>query len=472
MTEENSGRGAAEGGGKLDDMTVKLLVKALAVSPGDWDTRSHLVSHYLAAGDAQRAKELIQAAPTPPEGEGNLLLCARVDSETDPSRAVQGLLAILQQNKACARAYLMLAQVYRKQGLDEEARRKYGAATLLDEGLTDPEWEAWVGQNAAPVRPRPPSAVPAGGGLASEEVTAEDIAEALEGVAAPDVPARPRISFKDIGGMAAVKEQIRMNIIYPFKNPEVFLKFNRAPGGGILLYGPPGCGKTYIARATAGECDANFIPIAITDVLSKWLGESERHLHEIFESARRRAPSVIFIDEIDAIGVSRADAPSIMAPIVNVLLTEMDGISVDNRNVMILGATNTPWRVDSALRRPGRFDRVVFVPPPDEAARAAILDIFLRDIPAEAVDTAKLARQTDKFSGADIRGLVARASEVAIMTEMKTGAATKVTQKMLLDAIKDLRPSTLEWVETARNYASYANRSGLYDDLIKYLEGR
>jgi SpoVK/Ycf46/Vps4 family AAA+-type ATPase len=236
------------------------------------------------------------------------------------------------------------------------------------------------------------------------------------------------------------------------------------------MYGPPGCGKTHIARATAGECGAVFISIAITDILSKWLGESEQRLHQIFENARRRSPAVIFIDEIDAIAVSRNDAAASMAPLVNVLLTELDGISAKNENLMVLAATNTPWRVDSALRRPGRFDRVLFVPPPDEAARKAILHICLRSLPVEAVDVDKLAHLTPSFSGADLRAVVERASEKAIFEEMKTGRAGKLNQRLLAQAVKETRPSTNEWLETARSYATYANRAGLYDDLVAYFE--
>ena len=137
---------------------------------------------------------------------------------------------------------------------------------------------------------------------------------------------------------------------------------------------------------------------------------------------------------------------------------------------MVLAATNTPWRVDSALRRPGRFDRVIFVPPPDSAARAAILRIHLSDLPSDVLDLDKLARLTELFSGADLRNLVERATEKLIAEELRRGPGAKLTQKLLVETIKEMRPSTGEWLETARNYASYANRSGLYDDLAAYLE--
>lgn len=357
----------------------------------------------------------------------------------------------------------------------DEARKKYGAATVIEENLSDPELAAWLDQTPPPPPPTAPvpAAIPATSEPQPVTVTEQEMDAALQAINAPETaaePERPKITINEVGGMEEVVERIRMNIIYPFKNPEVFKKFNKKPGGGILMYGPPGCGKTHIARATAGECGATFISLAITDVLSKWLGESEQHLHQIFETARRRKPAVIFIDEMDAIGVSRTDASSAMAPLVNVLLTELDGIAAQNDNLMVLAATNTPWRVDSALRRPGRFDRVLFVPPPDAPARKSILQICLRDLPTEGMALEKLARQTERFSGADLRAVVERAAEKAIYEEMRTGRPVKLTQRLLADAIKETRPSTNEWLETVRSYATYANRTGLYDDLVAYFE--
>jgi transitional endoplasmic reticulum ATPase len=453
----------------MNEQTLKLLEKALLASPGDWETRAHLIDEYLAAGHAQRAAQLLQAAPEIPDTEADLLRKAKVELETNLPAAQITLEGILGQNKACAQAYLLLAKVFHKRGLREEARRKYGAATMIDEGLHDAGLEAWLGTSNAPTPAAETTPEPA-----ENEDGNQPVALVHQGATtAPDIldePELPKVTFDDIGGMEEVIQRIRMNIIYPFKNPEIFKKFKKKPGGGILMYGPPGCGKTHIARATAGECGATFMTISITDILSKWLGESEQRLHQLFELGRRRSPTIIFIDEIDAIGGSRSNTSSTMAPIVNVLLMEMDGVAAKNENLMVLAATNTPWRVDDALRRPGRFDRILFVPPPDVPAREAILKIHLRDLPVEKLELGKLAQMTDRFSGADLRAAVERASEKAIYQEMQTGRATKLTQSLLLEVIKEMRPSTNEWLETARSYASYANRSGLYDDLVEFFE--
>ncbi len=457
----------------MNDQTLRLLEKALAVSPFDWETRAGLLEALLDAREHARAAEVLRAAPTVPLDEPAQLLKAEVELATAPADAIPTLDALLARNKACAPAYLLFARVYRQLDRREDARRKYGAATLLDESLADPELAGWIDGKKAPaddvLTPEDEAllaAITAGGDTGP--ATAD---HAASNRAPVDADPTRRITFADVGGMEDVIERVRMNIIYPFKNPEVFRKFNRRPGGGILMYGPPGCGKTHLARATAGECNAQFISVAITDILSKWIGESERHLHDIFENARAHAPAVLFIDEIDAIGMNRSDAGSYQAPIVNVLLTEMDGIQAKNESLMVLAATNVPWRVDSALRRPGRFDRVLFVPPPDAAARKAILDIHLRGLPlAKALDLGKLAKGGERYSGADLRAVVERAAERAIYQEMRTGKSSELTQAMLAEAMKETKPSTAEWLETARSYATYANKTGLYDDLVAYFE--
>ena len=190
---------------------------------------------------------------------------------------------------------------------------------------------------------------------------------------------QPGIAFKDVGGLEDVKKIITRKIILPFQKPGIFEKLKKRAGGGVLLYGPPGCGKTLIARATAGECGAQFYNVAISDILDMWLGNSEKRIHQLFDQARRTAPSVLFFDELEGLAGKRQDrSGSAGAGVISQFLSEMDGFVQNNGNILILGATNVPWSVDAAFRRPGRFDRVLFVPPPDIEARKTIFAVHLK----------------------------------------------------------------------------------------------
>jgi SpoVK/Ycf46/Vps4 family AAA+-type ATPase len=275
-----------------------------------------------------------------------------------------------------------------------------------------------------------------------------------------------------VGGLEEVKKQIHRRIILPFQKPSLFQKFGRRAGGGVLLYGPPGCGKTLLARATAGECDAKFYSIAISDILDMWFGESERKLTAVFEQARRTAPAVLFFDELEALaGKRQYSTDSSAARLVSQFLSATDGFAADNREVLILAATNVPWAVDPAFRRPGRFDRIFFVPPPDRAARESILRIQLAERPvAGDIDVGALAKSTSGFSGADLRNLVETACDLAIEESLSAGAEKPVTRAHLQAALKELRPTTTEWLTTARNYARYANEGGQYDEVLQFLE--
>jgi SpoVK/Ycf46/Vps4 family AAA+-type ATPase len=282
---------------------------------------------------------------------------------------------------------------------------------------------------------------------------------------------KPTITFDHVGGMNKVKEEIKIKIIQPLQYPEHYKAYGKKIGGGILLYGPPGCGKTYLARATAGQINASFITIGIHDVLDMWIGNSEKKLHEIFELARRQTPCVLFFDEIDALGASRSDMRhSASKMLINQFLTELDGIQASNDGLLILGATNAPWHLDGAFRRPGRFDRIIFVQPPDASGREAILKILLQGKPIGTIDYELLAKQTPDFSGADIKALIDVAIEEKLRESFEKGAPQPIQNKDLLNAIKQVRPSTKEWFTTARNYALYANDSGLYDEILEYLK--
>ncbi len=262
-----------------------------------------------------------------------------------------------------------------------------------------------------------------------------------------------------------------MKIILPLKQPELFKAYGKKAGGGILLYGPPGCGKTFLARATAGEVNAGFLAVGISDVLDMWIGQSEKNLHALFEQARTHRPCVLFFDEVDALGANRTDMlKSGGRQMINQLLSELDGVNASNEGVLVLAATNAPWHLDPAFRRPGRFDRIIFVPPPDAPARAAILRLMLRGKPVETVDFDAVARKTEGFSGADLKAVVDLAVEAKLAEAMKTGKIAPIGGRDLLEAAKRHKPTVRDWFDTARNYALYANQSGLYDDILAHLK--
>jgi transitional endoplasmic reticulum ATPase len=282
---------------------------------------------------------------------------------------------------------------------------------------------------------------------------------------------KPSVNFSDVGGMANVKKEIELKIIKPLQHPELYKAYGKKTGGGILLYGPPGCGKTFIAKATAGQVNSRFISVSLNDILDMWIGNSEKNLHGIFEVARSNTPCVLFFDEIDALGASRSDMKqSSGRHLINQFLQELDGITSNNEGILVLGATNTPWNLDPAFRRPGRFDRIIFVPPPDEDARESILKLKLKGKPTDAIDYNGLSKKLEHYSGADMEALVDIAIEEKLESAFADGVPKPITTKDLVDASRKHKASTQEWFATARNFALFANESGIYNDILAYLK--
>jgi len=284
----------------------------------------------------------------------------------------------------------------------------------------------------------------------------------------------PGISFVDVGGMTEVKARLEMSFLAPMRNPEMTEAFGKSLRGGLLLWGPPGCGKTFMARACAGELGANFYSIGLSDVLDMYIGQSERNLTAIFDVARRNTPCVLFFDEIDAIGQKRTQlrGSSAMRGTVNQFLQELDGVGKDNDGVFILAATNHPWDIDSALLRPGRFDRMMLVLPPDLDARKSILTFHFRGRPQEDLDLDWVAQRTDGFSGADLALIAETAAEYAMTDSIRSGKIRSINKKDMKKALSGLAPSTAPWLDTARNYALYSNEAGQFDDLLAYMKRR
>jgi AAA+ superfamily predicted ATPase len=283
-----------------------------------------------------------------------------------------------------------------------------------------------------------------------------------------------QVRLADVGGMTEVKARLDAAFLAPMRNPELRRMYGKSLRGGLLLYGPPGCGKTFLARAIAGELGARFLSVTLADVLDMWVGSSERNLRDLFAEARRASPCVLFLDEIDALGHKRSQlrASAAQRGTVNQLLSELDGVQQGNDGVFVLAATNHPWDVDSALRRPGRLDRMLLVLPPDMPARESILRYHLQKRPVGNVNIRDIAKRTEDFSGADLAHLCETAVERALMESARTGKARKITMRDFEAALSEVRPSTGAWLSVARNVALFGNGDGSYDDLHRYLKRR
>ncbi len=445
--------------------TVAALREALAHSPENVPLRVHLARTLLEAGRADEA--LVEARAAVAQDSDRMdareVLGAAAGELGDDATLVDAWFPIRTQLGADEVRVLALAAA--RTGRLDEARGAYAVLHAVDPGVHDLALDRAM--RAAP-EPRLPSSALPSSAPPSPARPPRPLDAAAE---APVRGTRPSINFGDVGGLEALKERLRMDIVYPLQRPDLFKAYGKRIGGGVLLYGPPGCGKTHLARAAAGECGAKFFVVEIQAVLDMWLGESEKRLHNIFEEARASAPSIVFFDEIEAIGGARHQLKH--GPgrrLVNQLLAELDGAGASNEAVLVIGATNAPWDVDSALRRPGRFDRVVFVPPPDAAGREVVLALALRERPTETLDLASIARRCLRFSGADMHHLVEVASERALGEALRTGNLRPITQSDLLASLDKVKPTTIEWIETARRYVSYANQAGLYDDVGAYLK--
>jgi SpoVK/Ycf46/Vps4 family AAA+-type ATPase len=291
----------------------------------------------------------------------------------------------------------------------------------------------------------------------------------------PDVSAfdveRSSLRLVDVAGMTEVKQRLEAAFLAPMRNPELRRLYGKSLRGGLLLYGPPGCGKTFIARAVAGELGARFLAVSFADVIDMFVGQSERNIHELFTLARRHAPCVLFVDEVDALGQKRTQLRSTpMRSAVNQLLLELDDVAGSNDGIFVLAATNHPWDVDSALRRPGRLDRTLLVLPPDEPAREAVFRHHLQERPVAGINLARLAARTEGYSGADIAHVCETAAERALLDSVRQGSARLISQADLEAAMGEVKPSLGPWFDIARNVAQFANEGGVYDDLAAYLK--
>jgi SpoVK/Ycf46/Vps4 family AAA+-type ATPase len=429
------------------------------------------------------ARQAFQTALTrdPANAGAHLGLARAAYQEGNISEAVVRAEAISKDHPQNGAVWRLLSRLAFVENHIEQSREYYAKARQAEPAVRDEGLEKDL---ASKQPPKPPAISqqnkPIPAGAESDDDDAEpppwDFESKNDTPAPGTIPdlsvefEKPTVKFDDVGGMNAVKEEIRMKIIYPLQKADLFKQYGKKTGGGVLLYGPPGCGKTLLSRATAGEIKATFISIGIHQVLDMWLGNSEKNLHKIFEIARQNTPTILFFDEVDALASDRASMKhGAGRNVINQFLAEMDGAIGNNEGILVLGATNAPWQVDAAFRRPGRFDRVLFIPPPDEDARVSIIELMAVGKPIQKLDARALAKRTKDFSGADLKAVFDIASEEKLTIAMRENRVVPISTDDLIRAAKSMQPSTKAWFESAKNYALYANQSGFYNDVLSFL---
>jgi transitional endoplasmic reticulum ATPase len=402
----------------------------------------------------------------------------------DTSGAAVRAERILQRDPLNTSAHLLLSRIHLTENNRPKALECYNRAIEINSSATDPALEADLGrtQGKPALRDRIISApVDIFEDDDSGELQQEFFDDPFEETAisdwrpetffAPGDSERFRVTFSDAGGMEALKEEIRLKIIYPLQHPELYKAYGRKPGGGILLYGPPGCGKSLLLRATAGEVSCNYFAVGIHEVFDPYYGSIERNLHQIFETARANSPCVLVFDEIDSLAPDRRTVRDTqMRNVVNQFLSELNGLRSDNHRILVIGATNAPWQLDPALRRPGRFDQAIFVPPPDHAARMEIIRLLAREKPLARLDENALAAATEGFSGADLHWVFNRAAELTLADALHAKKTVPITMELLLDIAKEHIPSSQAWMDGMKQHIPATTQDALYNEVRKFMQ--
>jgi len=449
---------------------LTTLRRALHKSPEN--TRLWLLygQSCLRSNDLEEARAAFEQAEhlAPGEPEAKLGVASVLFRRGMLSEAAVRTQSLLHHHYHFAPAHLLLSRIFLAESEVEKAKAHYSTAKMLSKSVKDFDLEReLVHQRHRHVPMQDPSTEVSG--LASDpdwEISEEfdlGFAQPMEDEDSEfdfdefaigdeeetfDIEEfeRPKGCFNDVAGMEEVKDELRMKLIYPYEHSDLFRAYGKKAGGGILLYGPPGCGKSLVCRAVAGETDATFFNLRLHQILEMYIGCSEKNLHSLFEEARERAPSIIFIDELDALGADRAgvkETPS--RTVVNQLLIELDGLDDANEGILVIAATSAFWNVDPAFLRPGRFDRRIFVPPPNREQRRQILEMQAANRPVADLDFESLATQLEQFSGADIAQVFDVATEDVLRLAIRQNEVIPLTTPTLEEAIRKVSPSVPLW---------------------------
>lgn len=422
----------------------------------------------------------------PDQVEAQLGIARAMLIRGDSSSAAVRVERVLQMEEESAPAHLLMSRILLAEGDRNRALDHFEKAIRIDAAVSDVGLEQELGRSAADVRKSVASSLQSDSPFASSDVlpplndlgsdAGDDFIDdpfddwRPETFFTPADTERTKVNFDSVGGMEELKEEIRLKIIYPLQHPDLYKAYGRKAGGGILIFGPPGCGKTLMLRAVAGEVGCNYFAIGLHEIFDPYFGSSERNLHQIFETARSNSPCVLVFDELDSLAVDRRNVRETpIRNLVNQFLAELDGLRADQSRILVIGATNSPWNLDPAFRRPGRFDQTIFVPPPDKPARAQIIELLAKDKPIANLDVQTLVKLTKGFTGADLKYVFDRAAELALSEAVHTNRPVPISMELLSDIARNYHPATDDWFEGARPHIQQSAQDALYTDVRKFL---
>ena len=355
-------------------------------------------------------------------------------------KAIADINKVIELKPEFSEAYYILGLAYEYKNIPDKAIEAYNKALKLNPNFKDAQNRLELTLSKKEKEGKEPAKAGSGGGT---EAKIED--GQIKEVAFLE---KPKMNFTSVAGMDHMKSIIVRYIVWPFKDPKLAEKYGMKAGGGVMLYGPPGCGKTFIAKATAGECAANFINAKISDIVDMYAGNTEKNLHKVFDTARKNAPSILFFDEVEALGGKReGEQQQHMKMAVNQMLAEMDGIEGTTENVLVMAATNMPWDVDPALRRSGRFGTVVYIPPPDLKSRIAIFKLECKTRPVGRIAWVRLGIATLGYSSADLKQVVKEAAMIPWEEEFKTGKGRHITTGDFVRVVKQRKSTLAPWYQ-------------------------